>query len=77
MHDILYLWCRTCGERLTHRHTPWCSDCHLNLAYRAMPLLLGALLMQRPLIPQRVPAAAHFGRYLRRGYDSENALNWE
>jgi len=77
MHDVLYLRCRNCGERLTHRHTPWCSDCNLYLAYRAMPLLLGALLLPRPLVPQTAPVMVHSGRYLRRGYDSENALNWE
>lgn len=77
MHDVLYLRCRSCGERLTHRHTPWCSDCNLNLAYRAMPLLLGALLLQRPFALQPAAATVHSGRYLRRGYDSENALMWE
>jgi hypothetical protein len=45
MAEIIYLYCRRCGETLARRGDPYCSSCNLYLCYRAMPYILGMLLM--------------------------------
>ena len=48
MAAVIHLRCRHCGELLQDREQEYCPPCNLYLAYRAMPLLLGMLLLGRP-----------------------------
>lgn len=47
MAQISYIRCRHCGEPLQHRDHAYCPACNLYLAYRAMPFLLGMILLGR------------------------------
>ncbi len=44
MASVIHLRCHHCGEPLQNRDEPYCPECNLYLAYRAMPFLLGLLL---------------------------------
>jgi len=48
MANVIHLRCHHCGEPLQNRDDPYCPDCNLYLAYRAMPFLLGMLLLGHP-----------------------------
>jgi len=54
MAPLKYTHCRHCSERLTNHDAPYCSPCNLHLAYRALPILLGMLLLGHPA-PAPVP----------------------
>lgn len=43
-----HLRCRHCGDPLENRDEAYCPPCNLYRAYRAMPFLLGMLLIGRP-----------------------------
>jgi hypothetical protein len=47
MANVIHLRCRHCGEPLDNRDEAYCPPCNLYLAYRAMPFLLGMLLIGR------------------------------
>lgn len=48
MANVIHLRCHHCGEPLQDRNYEYCPDCNLYLAYRAMPFLLGMLLLGPP-----------------------------
>lgn len=79
MAKIIYLRCRHCGEELRDRGHEYCPPCNLSMAYRAMPLILGLLLLPRlaaaPAHVPRQPASPWPGEP--RSYDDDSALNWE
>ncbi|NJC89397.1 MAG: hypothetical protein FIB02_12855 [Desulfuromonas sp.] len=79
MANIINLRCHHCGELLQNREEPYCPECNLYLAYRAMPFLLGMLLLGHP-VPHPVE---HYpqGRAAVGGdafaYEDEAVLIWE
>jgi hypothetical protein len=76
MAQVIHMFCRHCGERLSKDQETYCSSCNLYLCYRAMPILLGMVLTGRlatdlaGLYPD--PALVR-----PRGYDDPEALVWE
>lgn len=69
MDNVVHLRCCRCGEPLKGGSSSYCAPCNLYLAYRAMPFLLGMLLMSGlPLKPALETAG---------GYDNEALLIWE
>jgi len=84
MANVIHLRCHHCGEPLQNREQPYCPDCNLYLAYRAMPFLLGMLLLGHP---DAVGVNRSLGDQFAIGGDSSTcdddgildvaALNWE
>lgn len=57
MAQVIHLRCRHCGEVMKNNPWPYCAPCNLELCYRAMPILLGMLVLGKPGSPL-VPAPA-------------------
>lgn len=59
MANVIHLRCHYCGEPLADRDQAYCPPCNLYLAYRAMPFLLGMLLLGHPAagVEDRCPQA--------------------
>jgi len=79
MANVIYMRCRHCGELLHDREREYCPSCNLYLAYRAMPLILGMLLL--PAAPTRLAHLPVKSPSQRRAatwsYDDESFLSWE
>ncbi|GEM_PF-2293745 len=79
MANVIHLRCKHCGELLQDRGSEYCPPCNLYLAYRAMPLILGMLLL--PASISRVACAPDkpctIWRAEARSYDDESFLTWE
>ncbi len=67
MAEIFHLRCRHCGEPFSNGNSAYCKPCNTYLLYRAMPILLG-MLMIPPLKPQAVPVKSQFLRGRSRPY---------
>ena len=61
MAEIIHLRCDHCGEPYTKGTANYCKTCNTSLMYRAMPFLLGMMLLS-PLQAQPVPAPSRFLR---------------
>lgn len=79
MANVIHLRCHHCGEPLQNRDDPYCPDCNLYLAYRAMPFLLGMLLTGHlaPDIAGRYPQGLPGIENDTPAYEDEAALIWE
>jgi hypothetical protein len=79
MANVIHLRCHHCGEPLENREEPYCPDCNLYLAYRAMPFLLGLLLTGRlvPDLADRYPYGLPAIEGVAFAYEDEAALIWE
>lgn len=76
MSSVLYLRCQKCNEILRHNEQAYCADCNIYLMYRAMPILLGMLLLggfAPGLVRRQVPLFDHG----QTGYECSDAINWE
>jgi hypothetical protein len=61
MAEIIHLRCDHCGKPYTKGTTNYCTPCNIHLMYRAMPILLGILLIP-PVGPHPAPAKSRFFR---------------
>lgn len=61
MAEIYHLKCRHCGEPFRNGESPYCKPCNTHLMYRALPILLGMLIIP-PLQPQTATAPSRFLR---------------
>jgi hypothetical protein len=81
MANVIHLHCHRCGEPLANRDGAYCPPCNLYLAYKAMPFLLGMLLLGHPAtgLVDRNPHTS--GRDTSAGEDEAAldlaAMNWE
>ncbi len=63
MAEIFHIRCRHCNAPFRNGNSAYCQPCNTYLMYRAMPLLLGMLLIPpQPLQPAK---AATKSRYFR------------
>ena len=53
--EVIHIRCRNCGEVINRKGWAYCQPCNLDLFYRAMPILLGMMMMP----PVREPSKAH------------------
>jgi len=59
MAQVVHLYCRHCGEPMKNNPWPYCAPCNLELCYRAMPILLGMMVIGKRGTPfSPVPVAA-------------------
>lgn len=77
MANIIHLRCHHCGEPLENRAEPYCPDCNLYLAYRAMPFLLGMLLLGQPGVSLAARLQRDQFATSDEGVPDLAALNWE
>ncbi len=61
MAEVIHLRCRHCGESYINGTPDYCPPCNTYLMYRALPILLG-MLMLPPLQKQPAAAGSHYLR---------------
>lgn len=79
MANVVHLRCHHCGDPLQNRDEPYCPECNLYLAYRAMPFLLGMILtghLATDLGKRSSPDLPEEGDDML-PYEEETALVWE
>jgi len=68
MENVVHLRCRHCGTPLKNSPWPYCKPCNIALCYKAMPILLGMMVINKqgaPLIPApaNVKTASQLNRW--------------